>query len=230
MSRTRQAVRTAGFTLIELLVVIAIIAILAAILFPVFGAARQKAKSVTCLNNVKELMLASLMYVSDNNQVLWVYSAVQLSPLGPAYPLGFAASLWPYVMNSNIYVCPLCQNQNYPVSTVPPNGNYLDYVIERDWMSYALNMYGITYPAECMLLTDISGQQQLSGPSQGPMCSADPRVGNPHNGGSNCGYFDGHVKWLSENDPLWSNCASPVKTQSNYQAICHFWGGVDNCF
>jgi len=54
-----------GFTLIELLVVIAIIAILAAILFPVFARAREKAKQTTCLSNVKELGLAQLMYAQD---------------------------------------------------------------------------------------------------------------------------------------------------------------------
>jgi len=60
MKRTRH-----GFTLIELLVVIAIIAILAAILFPVFAQAREAARRTTCLNNVKQNTLAALMYVND---------------------------------------------------------------------------------------------------------------------------------------------------------------------
>jgi prepilin-type N-terminal cleavage/methylation domain-containing protein len=62
-----------GFTLIELLVVIAIIAILAAILFPVFEKAREKADAITCLNNVKELQLSLLMYATDNNQTYPLY-------------------------------------------------------------------------------------------------------------------------------------------------------------
>ena len=62
-------VRT-GFTLIELLVVIAIIAILAAILFPVFARAREKARQTSCLSNVKQLSLGIDMYAQDNDETL----------------------------------------------------------------------------------------------------------------------------------------------------------------
>jgi len=57
-----------GFTLIELLVVIAIIAILAAILFPVFARAREKARSSSCLSNTKQIVLAILMYAQDYDE------------------------------------------------------------------------------------------------------------------------------------------------------------------
>ncbi len=62
--------RRTGFTLIELLVVIAIIAILAAILFPVFAKAREKARQTACLNNQKQIVTALLMYAQDNNELL----------------------------------------------------------------------------------------------------------------------------------------------------------------
>ena len=60
--------RTQGFTLIELLVVIAIIAILAAILFPVFAQAREKARAIACLSNMKQIGLAVQMYTQDNDE------------------------------------------------------------------------------------------------------------------------------------------------------------------
>src|SRR5712691_13462423 len=65
--------RNRGFTLIELLVVIAIIAILAAILFPVFAQARDKARASTCLSNIKQLSLGVLMYAQDYDEQLLFY-------------------------------------------------------------------------------------------------------------------------------------------------------------
>ncbi len=85
-----------GFTLIELLVVIAIIAILAAILFPVFAQARAKARSTSCLSNTKQCGLAYAMYVQDYDEV---------SPC-----MGFGREWWtniyPYVKNLDLYLCP----------------------------------------------------------------------------------------------------------------------------
>ncbi len=90
-----------GFTLIELLVVIAIIAILAAILFPVFARAREKARQTSCLSNVKQLSLGVLMYTQDYDERLPYCDC-------NAYSSGtnWAISTQPYVKNAQIFVCP----------------------------------------------------------------------------------------------------------------------------
>lgn len=122
-----------GFTLIELLVVIAIIAILAAILFPVFVSAKEKSRSSACLNNMKQLGRATTMYTSDwggyypppltnpPNNSAWV--AIITAPWAQ-YSAGIdvtKGSLFPYVRNQRVYICPSDVNANrlrprYPLS------------------------------------------------------------------------------------------------------------------
>src|SRR5207249_459662 len=103
LPRTRR-----GFTLIELLVVIAIIAILAAILFPVFAQARAKARGISCLSNARQIGTAFHMYVQDYDEVtpaMWGGS-------GPCQPNGTGCSqewwysLMPYIKNIDLLYCP----------------------------------------------------------------------------------------------------------------------------
>jgi prepilin-type N-terminal cleavage/methylation domain-containing protein/prepilin-type processing-associated H-X9-DG protein len=98
-----------GFTLIELLVVIAIIAILAAILFPVFAQAREKARASACLSNTKQLGLALQMYAQDYDETMPPGNTVAGFNEPGVLP-NFLGSLVPYTKNLAIFVCPSAVN------------------------------------------------------------------------------------------------------------------------
>ncbi len=120
LGRSRRAAH--GFTLIELLVVIAIIAILAAILFPVFAKAREKARQTTCVSNMKQLGLALIQYLQDSDEVNPYREDIT------AGSFSWKNELYPYVKTSAVYICPdnpnsgmndYNSNPSMPVSYVP---------------------------------------------------------------------------------------------------------------
>jgi prepilin-type N-terminal cleavage/methylation domain-containing protein/prepilin-type processing-associated H-X9-DG protein len=95
-----------GFTLIELLVVIAIIALLAAILVPVFATAREKARQATCASNEKQMGTAFVMYLQDYDDVF-----PQLDASNPAHQeLGWQGAIYPYLRSTRVFVCPDAHN------------------------------------------------------------------------------------------------------------------------
>ena len=139
-----------AFTLIELLVVIAIIAILAAILFPVFAKVREKARTISCLSNTKQLGLAFTQYSQDNdeknpNGVNWYY------PGGN----GWAGQLFPYVKSEKLYFCPddtgtqgaTYTSYAYNSNNTAPTGATVD--------SYSIAKYNA--PAKTVLLFEVQG-------------------------------------------------------------------------
>lgn len=122
--------RKSGFTLIELLVVIAIIAILAAILFPVFAQAREKARGISCLSNIKQLATSVNMYVQDYDETYPI-----------ACPNDWWFNIWgntmqPYIKNVQILKCPSDSNQR---QTTGDGGGATDMSWAGPKISYASN-------------------------------------------------------------------------------------------
>jgi prepilin-type N-terminal cleavage/methylation domain-containing protein/prepilin-type processing-associated H-X9-DG protein len=93
-----------AFTLIELLVVIAIIALLAAILFPVFAQAREKARQTSCLSNEKQIGIGILQYVEDYNDQVPACVEFYNTPYAGVY--GWAGEIYPYVKSNSVFTCP----------------------------------------------------------------------------------------------------------------------------
>jgi prepilin-type N-terminal cleavage/methylation domain-containing protein len=101
----KNVMKRKGFTLIELLVVIAIIAILAAILFPVFAKAREKARQITCTSNEKQLGLSIIQYQQDNDEKLMCGDANGgVNSYNDAE--GWAGQVYPYTKSTGVYTCP----------------------------------------------------------------------------------------------------------------------------
>ncbi|HVK03518.1 MAG TPA: DUF1559 domain-containing protein [Armatimonadaceae bacterium] len=108
LTRGKTPGRHPAFTLIELLVVIAIIAILAAILFPVFAQAREKARQTACLSNLKQIGLAVLQYVQDFDESYPIsfYQSATGSFSASSTPASWPRIVQPYVRNVQLFVCP----------------------------------------------------------------------------------------------------------------------------
>jgi prepilin-type N-terminal cleavage/methylation domain-containing protein/prepilin-type processing-associated H-X9-DG protein len=195
--------RRRGFTLIELLVVIAIIAILAAILFPVFARAREKARQTSCLNNVKQLQLAILMYVQDYDET---FPLAQNADAGGGTAYRWYYLIDPYVKNKQSWVCPSWRSyrhystvlQTYGWNTATNGMGYYN-LVPRTWTGRRLRLSEIPKPAETINIGDeqLSDDPALAGGWRGYLAAGTlSRLPTTHNEGGNYGFIDGHAKWL----------------------------------
>jgi len=180
-----------AFTLIELLVVIAIIAILAAILFPVFARARERAQMTACLNNMKQLGLAVMQYTDDHEQVL---------PPSTNYniPKGERAHIWtgmvlPYIKSEDVYSCPSVPGAGFARGWDERNKGTIGYTAataidasQAEGFPNAARLAAIREPARTPLFGDtptgpLSGKYRgyVFDPYVSPTNPTDPRLSPP---------------------------------------------------
>lgn len=198
--------KTRGFTLIELLVVIAIIAILAAILFPVFAQARESARKANCVSNMKQIGLGLLMYAGDYDETLpWAASNI-----APADNFAWYQNIEPYIKSgikrdasgaftpTTFYTCPSYQNSSVPLAAgdpVPPakatpvrsygvNSNLMPFM-QSGWSSKWFpgkftSLAEIKAPAEVVLAAhQTGGRVAVSGDDWTTTCQGDEEGSAP---------------------------------------------------
>jgi prepilin-type N-terminal cleavage/methylation domain-containing protein/prepilin-type processing-associated H-X9-DG protein len=230
-----------GFTLIELLVVIAIIAILAAILFPVFAQARSKARQASCLSNEKQVGLAIAMYAQDYDEVLpgneqpfagagqplgW------MQPYDPASPITYrvwAREIMPYVKNMAVFRCPEARPRSAdgdcgPAATTPceitgiPNAGTTNYLMNG--IADTRPLAAIPTPADIIIVHEVRNYNRIAQQKPYIVVEGGKRIATgithayydkPHNEGANLVFCDGHVKYQRRDSILVAQFGIPAE-------------------
>jgi prepilin-type N-terminal cleavage/methylation domain-containing protein/prepilin-type processing-associated H-X9-DG protein len=193
---TAQLKRRKGFTLIELLVVIAIIAILAAILFPVFARARENARRASCASNLKQIGLGIMQYTQDYDERYLTEPGIAAGQNNTAW----STTIQPYLKSTQIFMCP----SGVQTVIVAPNGNDGMWEVNiPTWTARAQGHYGmnsnfwdlaigeVQKPAETAMAFDCTQMDASDLTVTFPNPILD---GSRHFDGINALFADGHVK------------------------------------
>lgn len=235
-----------AFTLIELLVVIAIIAILAAILFPVFARARENARRASSQSNLKQIALGLFMYKQDYDGTFPPSKiAVAKADAAPGNPYGWGDALQSYLKSEQIFQCPSepRPKDSTTYNTRVTSSHYSDY-----WLnSYAANKMDANFAAPALTVLLGDGEGATASPNSGMFIgtAAYSNSGYTTNGtasanctavgkavfsgavrhldGANVAFADGHVKW-EKGDPNGRHAAS-LSTYPDYYDSASIWNG-----